>query len=226
MRERVRIHKVETLSDDWYVLKKTTFDLLRSDGTWQRQSRETYDRGNGATILLYNLAQQTVVLTRQFRFPAFVNGHSGLLVEAAAGLLDESTPEDRIKVEVEEETGYRIDHVRKIFEAFMSPGSVTERLYFFVAEYDGGARATPGGALRSARRPAIRRRSRPGRQGPAAGRRAPRPRAVAAEPAQRPQGDDPENEFRPSACASSHSLRTRARSGRRRGRGEASRPPR
>jgi nudix-type nucleoside diphosphatase (YffH/AdpP family) len=113
MRERVRIHKVETLSDDWYVLKKTTFDFLRSDGTWQRQSRETYDRGNGATILLYNLAQRTVVLTRQFRFPAFVNGHSGLLVEAAAGLLDESTPEDRIKVEVEEETGYRVDHVRK-----------------------------------------------------------------------------------------------------------------
>jgi nudix-type nucleoside diphosphatase (YffH/AdpP family) len=126
MRERVRIHQVETLSDDWYVLKKTTFDLLRSDGTWQRQSRETYDRGNGATILLYNLAQRTVVLTRQFRFPAFVNNHSGLLIEAAAGLLDEATLEDRIKAEVEEETGYRVDHVRKIFEAFMSPGSVTE----------------------------------------------------------------------------------------------------
>ena len=134
MRERVRIHQVETLSDDWYVLKKTTFDLLRSDGTWQRQSRETYDRGNGATILLYNLAQRTVVLTRQFRFPAFVNNHSGLLIEAAAGLLDEATPEDRIKAEVEEETGYRVDHVRKIFEAFMSPGSVTEKLHFFIAE--------------------------------------------------------------------------------------------
>jgi nudix-type nucleoside diphosphatase (YffH/AdpP family) len=149
MRERVRIHKVETLSDDWYVLKKTTFDLLRSDGTWQRQSRETYDRGNGATILLYNLAQQTVVLTRQFRFPAFVNGHSGLLIEAAAGLLDESTPEDRIKVEVEEETGYRVDHVRKIFEAFMSPGSVTEKLHFFVAEYDGSSKVTHGGGNRT-----------------------------------------------------------------------------
>jgi nudix-type nucleoside diphosphatase (YffH/AdpP family) len=149
MRERVRIHKVETLSDDWYVLKKTTFDLLRSDGTWQRQSRETYDRGNGATILLYNLAQRTVVLTRQFRFPAFVNGHSGLLVEAAAGLLDESTPEDRIKVEVEEETGYRVDHVRKIFEAFMSPGSVTEKLHFFIAEYDGSSKVTHGGGNRT-----------------------------------------------------------------------------
>ena len=145
MRDRVRIHKVETLSDDWYVLKKTTFDLLRSDGTWQRQSRETYDRGNGATILLYNLAQRTVVLTRQFRFPAFVNGHPGLLVEAAAGLLDEASPEDRIKAEVEEETGYHVDHVQKIFEAFMSPGSVTEKLYFFVAEYDRGSRITNGG---------------------------------------------------------------------------------
>jgi nudix-type nucleoside diphosphatase (YffH/AdpP family) len=148
-RERVRIHQVETLSDDWYVLKKTTFDLLRSDGTWQRQSRETYDRGNGATILLYNLAQRTVVLTRQFRFPAFVNNHSGLLIEAAAGLLDEATPEDRIKAEVEEETGYRVEHVRKIFEAFMSPGSVTEKLHFFVAEYDGSSKVTGGGGNRT-----------------------------------------------------------------------------
>lgn len=149
MKERVRIQDVETLSDDWYVLKKTTFDLLRSDGTWQRQSRETYDRGNGATILLYNLVQRTVVLTRQFRFPAFVNGHPGLLVEAAAGLLDEATPEDRIKAEVEEETGYRVDHVRKIFEAFMSPGSVTEKLHFFVAAYDRSSKVTHGGGNRT-----------------------------------------------------------------------------
>ena len=149
MRGRVRILEVETLSDDWYVLKKTTFDLLRSDGTWQRQSRETYDRGNGATILLYNLARRTVVLTRQFRFPAFVNNHSGLLIEAAAGLLDKATPEDRIKAEVEEETGYRVDHVRKIFEAFMSPGSVTEKLHFFIAEYDGSSRVTGGGGNRT-----------------------------------------------------------------------------
>jgi nudix-type nucleoside diphosphatase (YffH/AdpP family) len=145
MEDRIRIEKVETLSDDWYVLKKTTFDLRRRDGTWQRQSRETYDRGNGATILLYNLAQRTVVLTRQFRFPVFVNGHPGLLIETAAGLLDEASPEDRIKAEVEEETGYRVDRVEKIFEAFMSPGSVTEKLYFFLAEYDGSSRATLGG---------------------------------------------------------------------------------
>jgi nudix-type nucleoside diphosphatase (YffH/AdpP family) len=145
MKDRVRIKKVETLSDDWYVLKKTTFELQRSDGSWQQQSRETYDRGNGATILLYNLKRRTVVLTRQFRFPAFVNGHSGLLIETAAGLLDKASPEDRIKAEVEEETGYRVDRVRKIFEAFMSPGSVTEKLYFFVAEYDSGSRVTGGG---------------------------------------------------------------------------------
>jgi nudix-type nucleoside diphosphatase (YffH/AdpP family) len=145
MQDRVRIHTVETLSDDWYVLKKTTFDFLRSDGTWQRQSRETYDRGNGATILLYNLARRTVILTRQFRFPVFVNGHPGLLVEAAAGLLDDVSPEERIRAEVEEETGYRIAGVQKIFEAYMSPGSVTEKLHFFVAEYDSNSKVAGGG---------------------------------------------------------------------------------
>ena len=141
----MRIKKVETLSDDWYVLKKTTFEFQRRDGTWQQQSRETYDRGNGATILLYNLAQRTVVLTRQFRFPAFVNGHPDPLIETAGGLLDEASPEDRIKAEAEEETGYRVDSVRKVFEAFMSPGSVTEKLYFFVAEYDSRSKVTLGG---------------------------------------------------------------------------------
>jgi nudix-type nucleoside diphosphatase (YffH/AdpP family) len=147
--ERVRIKTVETLSDDWYVLKKTTFDFLRSDGTWQEQHRETYDRGNGAAMLLYNLDRRTVILTRQFRFPAFVNGHPGMLIEVPAGLLDMSSPEERIKVEVEEETGYRVEHVRKIFEAFMSPGSVTEKLYFFVAEYDAGSKAALGGGVHS-----------------------------------------------------------------------------
>jgi nudix-type nucleoside diphosphatase (YffH/AdpP family) len=143
--DKIRIKAVQTLSEDWYVLKKTTFELRRSDGSWQQQSRETYDRGNGATILLYNLERRTVVLTRQFRFPAYVNGHSGMLIEAAAGLLDKASPEDRIKAEAEEETGYRVSHVQKIFEAFMSPGSVTERLYFFVAEYESGARVALGG---------------------------------------------------------------------------------
>lgn len=145
MNERVRIKRVETLSDDWYLLKKTTFDFLRNDGSWQQQSRETYDRGNGATILLYDLERRTVVLTRQFRFPVFVNGHSGLLIETPAGLLDRASPEDRIKAEVEEETGYRVENVRKIMEAFMSPGSVTEKLYFFLAEYDNHSKSVPGG---------------------------------------------------------------------------------
>lgn len=145
--DRVRVHKVEVLSDDWYLLKKTTFDFLRSDGTWQQQSRETYDRGNGATILLYNLARRTVILVRQFRYPAFVNGLDDLMIEAPAGLLDEASPDERIKLEAEEETGYRVTHVRKIFEAYMSPGSVTEKLYFFVAEYDADSKVSDGGGM-------------------------------------------------------------------------------
>jgi GDP-mannose pyrophosphatase NudK len=144
--ERVRIAEVKVLSDDWYVLKKTTFDYRRNDGQWQRQSRETYDRGNGATILLYNRARQTVVLTRQFRFPAFVNGTpDGMLIEACAGLLDQDDPATCIKRETEEETGYRIAEVRKVFEAYMSPGSVTERLFFFVGAYEPRDKVSGGG---------------------------------------------------------------------------------
>ncbi|WP_332851391.1 NUDIX domain-containing protein [Duganella sp. S19_KUP01_CR8] len=145
--DRIRIQKVETLSDDWFLLQKTTFDYRRNDGSWQRQTRETYDRGHGATILLYNRERRTVVLVRQFRFPTYGNGHDGFLIEAAAGLLDQASPEDRIKAEVEEETGYRVGEVRKVFEAFMSPGSVTERLYFFVAEYDPSSRIGDGGGI-------------------------------------------------------------------------------
>jgi nudix-type nucleoside diphosphatase (YffH/AdpP family) len=143
--EAVRIKSVEILSDSWSVLKKTVFDFRRSDGCWQELTRETYDRGNGATILLYCRARRTVILTRQFRYPAFVSGHSGMLVEAPAGLLDDASPEDRIRAETEEETGFSVSGVKRIFEAFMSPGSVTERLYFFVAEYDPGSRANSGG---------------------------------------------------------------------------------
>lgn len=145
--ERVRIVDVEVLSDDWYVLKKTTFDFLRKDDVWQRQSRETYDRGNGATLLLYDPRRATVVLTRQFRLPAFVNGHDGMLIETPAGLLDDASPEDRIRAEVEEETGYRVRGVKKIYEAFMSPGSVTEKLFFFVAEYDSESKIGLGGGV-------------------------------------------------------------------------------
>jgi len=142
---RIRVEEVEVLSDDWFVLKKTTFAFLRSDGTWQRQSRETYDRGNGATILLYDPRRRTVVLTRQLRYPAFMNGHDDLLIEAPAGLLDAAEPEVRIRAEVEEETGFQVREVRQVFDAFMSPGSVTERLHFFVGEYAPGDRKSAGG---------------------------------------------------------------------------------
>jgi len=142
---RVRVKEVQLLSDDWYVLRKTTFAFQRGDGTWQRQSRETYDRGNGATILLYDPDRRTIVLTRQFRYPAFVNGYDDLLIEAPAGLLDEATPEERIRAETEEETGYRVRDVRQVFDAFMSPGSVTERLHFFVGRYSPADRASDGG---------------------------------------------------------------------------------
>jgi GDP-mannose pyrophosphatase NudK len=147
--ERVRIRAVKTLSDDWYVLKKTTFDFLRRDGTWQTQNRETYDRGNGAAILLYNRTYGTVVLTRQFRFPTYVNGLAdGMLIEVCAGLLDEDEPEACIKREAEEEAGFVVHNPRKVFEAYMSPGSVTERLFFFVAEYEHEHRISSGGGDR------------------------------------------------------------------------------
>lgn len=145
--ERVRVIDSQVLSNDWYLLKKTVYDFRRADGTWQRQQRETYDRGNGAALLLYQRDTRRVVLVRQFRFPCFVNGHDGMLIEAPAGLLDQATPEERIRAEAEEETGYRIGEVRKVFEAFMSPGSVTEKLHFFVAEYDASQKVGDGGGL-------------------------------------------------------------------------------
>src|ERR1700726_1886833 len=129
---RIRVHDVRVLSNNHYTLKTTTFEWRRANGEWQTQHREIYDRGNGATLLPYNLAQRTVVLVRQFRYPAHVNGCDDLLIEAAARLLDEENPEVRIRAEVEEETGYRLGEIRKIFEAFMSPGSVTEKTPFFV----------------------------------------------------------------------------------------------
>lgn len=148
-RADIRIIESETLSDNWYILKKFTFDQQRRDGEWQRQTREVYDRGNGATILLYNRDRKTVILTRQFRFPVFINGHEGDLIEAAAGLLDNMDPESRIKAEAEEETGFKVTRVRKIFEAYMSPGSVTEKLYFYLAEYQPQDRTGAGGGIKS-----------------------------------------------------------------------------
>ncbi len=146
--EQIKIVKEELLSDNWYSLKKYTYEILKDDGSTQQQTREVYDRGNGAAILLYNKEFKTVILTRQFRLPSFVNGNDkGLLIEACAGLLDRDNPEVAIKRETEEETGYRIQSVRKIFEAYMSPGSVTEILYFFIAEYTPSMKVHEGGGV-------------------------------------------------------------------------------
>jgi GDP-mannose pyrophosphatase NudK len=148
MNEKIKLLKTEILSNNWYKLKKVTYEVLQKDGSWQTQNREAYDRGNGATILLFNKENKTVILTRQFRLPTFINGNeSGMLIEACAGLLDQDNPEDCIRRETEEETGYKISSVKKIFEAYMSPGSVTEILYFFVAEYSKAMKVSDGGGL-------------------------------------------------------------------------------
>jgi nudix-type nucleoside diphosphatase (YffH/AdpP family) len=147
--DRIRVQQTRLLSDNRYILKTTTFEWRRTDGAWQTQHRETYDRGNGATILPYHLAGRTVVLVRQFRYPAYVNGYDDLLIEAAAGQLDNASPEIRIRAEAEEEIGYRLGAIRKVFEAFMSPGAVTEKLHFFVAEYEPSMRIGDGGGLES-----------------------------------------------------------------------------
>jgi len=145
---RVRVTDVRLLSDNWYRLHTTTFDLQGDDGSWTSQSRETYDRGNGATILLYDVGRRTVLLTSQFRYPAYINGHpGGMLVETAAGLLDDDDPETAIRREAVEETGHRVGEVTHVFDAFMSPGSVTERLHFYAAPYDADTREHEGGGL-------------------------------------------------------------------------------
>ncbi len=146
----IELVRTEVLSDNWYVLRKVTFRIRRSDGTWETQSREAYDRGNGATILLYDLARETVILIRQFRLPTYVNGNaSGMLIETCAGLLDSEAPEECIVREAREgathaSRGYEVRGARKVFEAYMSPGSVTEVLHFFVAEYSGAQRVDGG----------------------------------------------------------------------------------
>ena len=150
--DRVRVKNVSVLSDRHYRLNEVEFEYRRSNGEWQTQKREVFDRGHAATLLPYNLANRTVVLTRQFRLPPYLAGHDDFMIEAAAGMLDDETPEKRIRAEAEEEIGYRLHDVRKVFEAFMSPGAVTEKLHFFVAEYD------PFDAGRQRRRP--RRRGR------------------------------------------------------------------
>ena len=146
--ERVKIKDSEVLSDDWYVLNKVTFDYLRNDGEWQTQVRESYDRGNGATVFMYNKETKNIVLIRQFRLPSYLNGNeNGLLIETCAGLLDADDPETCIKKEILEETGYQVEKVTKVFEAYMTPGAVTEQIHYFIAEYTNSMKSTQGGGL-------------------------------------------------------------------------------
>jgi len=145
--DRMRLEGERVLSDSYGTLKSITFAWRRSDGAWQKLTRNVFDRGNAAAILPYNLKLGTVVLVRQFRLPTYVNGYDDLLIEAAAGLLDDASPEERIRAEAEEEIGYRLHHVHKVFEAFMSPGVVTEKIHFFVAEYEPEMRISDGGGL-------------------------------------------------------------------------------
>ncbi|RYZ49646.1 MAG: GDP-mannose pyrophosphatase NudK [Sphingobacteriales bacterium] len=148
MNPKVNIVETSILSDNWYVLKKIIFQYQQKDGSWSNYTREAYDRGNGAVILLYNTSKRAVILTRQFRLPTYINGNeTGMMIEACAGLLDRDNPEDCIRKETEEETGYRLTDVKKVYEAYMSPGSVTEILYFFIGAYDDSMKVTEGGGL-------------------------------------------------------------------------------
>lgn len=145
---KISIQKTELLSDNWYILNKVTFDYQKADNSIITQQREVYDRGNGAAILLYNKENKTIILTRQFRLPTYLNGNkSGMMVEVCAGLLDQDEPEQCIIRETEEETGYRISKVQKIMETYMSPGAITEILYLFIGEYDASMKVSDGGGL-------------------------------------------------------------------------------
>ena len=144
----IKIQKTELLSDNWYVLNKITYEYQKEDNTVETHIREVYDRGNGAAILLYNSKQKTVILTRQFRLPSYLNGNkTGMMIEVCAGLLDKDHPEQCIIRETEEETGYRLSTVHKVMETYMSPGAVTEILYLFVGEYDATMKVNEGGGL-------------------------------------------------------------------------------
>jgi nudix-type nucleoside diphosphatase (YffH/AdpP family) len=145
VKPNIRVKSVEVLSDDWAMLKKTTLEYQRRDGTWETQIRQTYDRGDGAAIVPFDPIRQTVLLVRQFRYVAYVTGHDEALIEACAGLLDADDPETCVRKEAEEELGYRLRDVHRLYSPYMSPGSVTERLWFFLAEYSPGDRISDGG---------------------------------------------------------------------------------
>jgi nudix-type nucleoside diphosphatase (YffH/AdpP family) len=142
------VRDVELLASGWHVLRRTTYDHRHRAGHWTTEQRETYDRGNGATILLYDAARRTVLLTRQFRYPVYVNGHAdGYLVEAAAGLLDDDDPEAAVRRETAEELGVDVGDLEHLFDVYMSPGSVTELVHFYAAPYSASTRTGPGGGL-------------------------------------------------------------------------------
>ncbi|MBF4485207.1 NUDIX domain-containing protein [Flavobacterium sp. CSZ] len=144
----IKVTETNLLSDNWYILNKVTFDYQKKDGKVESHIREVYDRGNGAAILLYNSAKKTVILTRQFRLPTYLNGNkTGMMIEVCAGLLDQDNAEQAVIRETEEETGYRLKKVQKVIETYMSPGSVTEILYLFVGEYDETMKVNDGGGL-------------------------------------------------------------------------------
>jgi GDP-mannose pyrophosphatase NudK len=148
MSAKIEVIKNKILSENWFVLRNFTYDLTANDGSTIRHKREVYDRGNGATILLYNREKNSVILTRQFRIATFVNGNeTGMLIETCAGLLDDDSPEDCIRKEAIEETGYEVGHVEKLYEMYMSPGGVTELIHFFAAEYNDSLRANAGGGV-------------------------------------------------------------------------------
>ncbi len=147
---KVNIKEITNLSNDWYKLDKVNFDYKLKDGTWQNQNRESYDRGDGACILLYNPIKGTVILTKQFRMPSYLNDNDdGMMIEVCAGLLDKDDPITCIKKEVEEETGYKVKKVKQVFEIYTTPGAVTEKIYYFIGEYDEGMKVNEGGGLAS-----------------------------------------------------------------------------
>lgn len=148
MNQKIKNVTSEVLSNDWYTLNKINFDYKLSSGNWVNQSRESYDRGNGATVLLYNPFKKTVILVNQFRMPTYLNGNkNGMMIETCAGLLDGDDPETCVKKEAEEETGFRVKNVQKVFESYMSPGAVTEIIHFFIAEYNDDMKIGDGGGL-------------------------------------------------------------------------------
>jgi len=145
---KVNIKSIQNLSNNHYKLDKISFEYKTKDGKWQHQNRESYDRGNGAAILLYNPSKKTVILTKQFRMPSYLNGNSdGMMIEVCAGLLDENDPVTCIKNEVEEETGFKIKNPVKIFEIYSTPGAVTEKIFYFIADYNDAMKISDGGGL-------------------------------------------------------------------------------